>query len=158
MISIIVSISQNYAIGKDNKLLWHISEDLKRFKRLTNEHAVVMGKKTYDSLPRKPLPNRRNIIISDVDEKIEGCEISHSIEETLLMLNPNYENFIIGGASVYKQFMKFADKLYITWVYENFDADVFFPEIDNNWIITEKENHFDEESQLNYSFYTYLKK
>ena len=139
-ISIIVAIASNNAIGKDNDLLWHISDDLKRFKRITSGHPVVMGKKTYYSLPFRPLPKRRNIVLTDIaGEQIEGCEMAYSIEESVELMDANQENFIMGGGSIYKQFMPLAQKLYITRVHQDFEADVFFPEIDENiWKLTEK--------------------
>ena len=141
MISIIVAIAENYAIGKNNDLLWHIPEDLKRFKRLTTGHPVIMGKKTYESLPRRPLPNRVNIVITDDPEDLfEQCVMAFSIEDALTKLNPSDENFIIGGASVYRQFLPFSDRLYITWVHKSFDGDVFFPEIDfSEWLLVSSE-------------------
>jgi dihydrofolate reductase len=130
MISIIVAIAENYAIGKNNDLLWHIPEDLKRFRRLTTGHAVIMGKRTWESLPRKPLPDRKNIVITDdPSDHFEGCTMAFSIEDSLLKMDRSDENFIIGGASVYRQFLPYADRLYITWVHKSFEGDVFFPEI-----------------------------
>lgn len=139
-ISIIVAIASNYAIGKDNDLLWHISDDLKRFKRITQGHPVVMGKNTYFSLPFRPLPKRRNIVLTDQPrEKIEGCEMAYSIEESIEMMDASQENFIMGGGSIYKQFMPLAQKLYITRVHKDFEADVFFPIIDlKTWSLVEK--------------------
>jgi len=129
-LSIIVAIAQNYAIGKDNKLLWHISEDMKWFKKVTAGHTVIMGKNTYFSLPFRPLPNRRNIVITDIPgEKIEGCEMAYSIEDAINKADSEKENFIIGGASIYRQFFIIVQKLYITYVYSDFEADTFFPEI-----------------------------
>lgn len=130
-ISIIVAIASNYAIGKDNDLLWHISDDLKRFKRITSGHPVVMGKNTFYSLPFRPLPKRRNIVLTDqAGEQIEGCEMAYSLDESIEMMDANQENFIMGGGSIYKQFMPIAQKLYITRVHQDFEADTFFPEID----------------------------
>lgn len=139
-ISIIVAIASNYAIGKDNKLLWHISADLKRFKQITAGHTVVMGKNTYYSLPKRPLPNRRNIVITDLpSEIIEGCEMAYSINEAISLCEENSESFIIGGGSVYRQFISIANKLYITRVQKEFEADTFFPQIDLRiWNMTEK--------------------
>jgi dihydrofolate reductase len=158
-ISIIVAMAQNYAIGKDNQLLWHISDDLKRFKKLTAGHTIVMGKNTFYSLPVRPLPNRRSIVITDVaGEKIDGCEMAYSIDEAISLFDDEKENFIIGGGSIYRQFMNYADKLYITWVYKDFEADTFYPEIDETiWKVNEKEEHFDEASQLKYAFCIYTK-
>ena len=131
MISIIVAIAENNAIGKDNKLLCHIPGDLKRFKKLTTGKTVIMGLKTFKSLPNGPLPNRRNIVITDKkNQKIDGCDMAYSIEEAVEMCNTDEENFVIGGGSIYRQFLPLADKLYITEVQHNFNADTFFPEID----------------------------
>jgi dihydrofolate reductase len=157
-ISIIVAIAEDNAIGKDNKLLCHISEDLKRFKKLTTGHTVIMGKNTYDSLPKKPLPNRRNIVISDNrNDKYEGCEMAYSIEETLDKCSNDDENFIIGGASIYRQFLQYADKLYLTRIHKAFDADTFFPLINfNNWELIEKEPvsiNVDNNISYNYEIY-----
>jgi len=142
MISIIVAIAENMAIGKNNDLLWHIPEDLKRFKRITSGHPVIMGKRTYESLPRRPLPNRRNIVITDVKgEELEGCEMAWSIAEAIAKCNLSEENFVIGGASIYKQFLPYADRLYLTRIHKSFDADVFFPEIDySQWKLNSKED------------------
>ena len=142
MISIIVAIAENYAIGKNNDLLWHIPEDLKRFKKLTTGHTVIMGKKTYESLPRKPLPNRLNIVISDnPDDHFDQCLMAYSIEDVMKKINPFDENFIIGGASIYSQFLPLADRLYITWIHRSFEGDVFFPVIDfSEWLLTSSED------------------
>jgi dihydrofolate reductase len=142
MISIIVAVSDDWGIGKGNELLWHISEDLKRFKRLTSGKTVIMGKKTWYSLPRRPLPGRRNIVLTDIKgEVVEGSETVYSIEEALKLCSPNEEAFIIGGGSIYRQFMPFADRLYITHVHMNAPADVYFPQIDMKiWKIMEKED------------------
>jgi dihydrofolate reductase len=142
MISIIVAIAENYAIGKNNGLLWHIPGDLKRFKRLTTGHTVIMGKKTYESLPRRPLPNRVNIIITDnPEDHFDQCVMAFSIEDALTKTDLSDENFIIGGASVYRQFLPFTDRLYITWVHKSFDGDVFFPEIDfSEWLLISSED------------------
>jgi dihydrofolate reductase len=139
-VSIIVAIASNYAIGKDNDLLWHISDDLKRFKRITSGHTVVMGKNTFYSLPVRPLPNRKNIVLTDVEgETIDGCVMAYSIEDAIDKMDEGKENFIMGGGSIYKQFMPLADKLYITRVHKDFEADTFFPEIDTKeWELIEK--------------------
>ena len=130
-ISIIVAIAENRAIGKDNRLLWHLSDDLKRFKKLTTGHTLIMGRNTFLSLPNGALPNRRHIVISDMEgESFEGCEMAHSIEEAVKLAGRIEECFVIGGGMVYKQFLPLAGKLYLTQVHESFDADTFFPEID----------------------------
>ena len=142
MIAIIVAIADNMAIGKNNDLLWHIPGDLKRFKRITSGHPVIMGKRTFESLPRRPLPNRRNIVITDIaGERIEGCDMAYSIEEAIALCDPNEENFIIGGASVYRQFLPHADRLYLTRVHKSYEGDVFFPEINfSHWKLISKED------------------
>jgi len=160
-ISIIVAIASNYAIGKDNDLLWHISDDLKRFKRLTENHFIIMGKRTYYSLPRRPLPKRTNMVITDIaDEQIDNCLMAYSIDNSIEKMDSSKENFIIGGGSIYKQFMPLANKLYITRVHKDFDADTFFPEISlNEWELIEKVDvNDDEQNEFNYSFETYVRK
>ena len=130
-ISIIVAIAENRAIGKDNRLLWHLSDDLKRFKKLTTGHTLIMGRNTFLSLPNGALPNRRHIVISDMEgESFEGCEMALSIEEAVKLAGRDEECFVIGGGMVYKQFLPLAGKLYLTQVHDSFDADTFFPEID----------------------------
>jgi dihydrofolate reductase len=161
MISIIVAIAENWAIGKNNDLLWHFPEDLKRFKQITSGHPVIMGKRTFESLPRRPLPNRRNIVITDVPgEVIEGCEMAYSIAGAVALCNPQEESFIIGGASVYRQFLPLADRLYLTRVHRTFEADVFFPEIDfTQWTLVSKEDfERDERNGFPYSNETYDRK
>ncbi len=161
-ISIIVAVAKNNAIGKDNKLLWHLSEDLKRFKRLTSGNPVIMGKNTYFSLPVRPLPKRKNIIITDIaGEQIDNCTMAYSIEDAINKMDEDKENFIIGGASIYNQFMPFADKLYITWVQEEFDADTFFPEVMNDeWVEVSREDitETDEKNPYQHSFVVYEKR
>ena len=159
MISIISAVAQNLAIGKDNQLLWNLPDDLKRFKKLTTGNTIIMGKKTFLSLPKRPLPNRTNIVISDIkDEVIDGCTMAYSIDDVLSKIDHTKENFIIGGGSIYNQFINKADILYITWVYKNFDADVYFPKIDLN-IYREKEriDINDPKIGFSYSFSTYGK-
>ncbi len=159
-ISIIVAIAQNNAIGKNNELLWHIPNDLKRFKKLTSGHNIIMGKKTYQSLPFRPLPNRTNIVITDiVGEVIEGCKMAYSIKDAVELMDKENENFIIGGGSIYKQFLPVADKLYLTVVHKDFDADIFFPEINfDEWEKIEEVFVNDDDSvPFDYSYLT-LKK
>lgn len=158
MISIIVAIAENLAIGKNNELLWHIPEDLKRFKRITTGHTVIMGKRTYESLPRRPLPNRRNLVITDVPgEQMDGCTMAYSINEAIRKCDLAEEYFIIGGASIYKQFLPLADRLYLTKVFKNFDGDVFFPEIDwSQWKLVSREDFPpDADNDFAYSYQIY---
>lgn len=141
MISMIVAIAANRAIGKNNELLWHIPADLKRFKALTTGHTVIMGRNTYLSLPKRPLPGRRNLVISDIiGENLPGCEQVYSIEEALEKCSDHEENFVIGGASVYRQCLPFTDKLYLTKIHKDFDGDVFFPAINmSEWLLISEE-------------------
>jgi dihydrofolate reductase len=130
-ISIIVAIAENRAIGKDNRLLWHLSEDLKRFKKLTTGHTLIMGRNTFLSLPNGALPNRRHIVISDQKgETFEGCEMAYSMDEAIELAGDREECFVIGGGMVYAQFLPLAGKLYLTRVNVSPEADTFFPEID----------------------------
>lgn len=160
-ISIIVAIAENNAIGKDNKLLWHISDDLKRFKRLTTGKTVIMGKNTFYSLPIRPLPNRTNIVITDIQgERIEGCLMAYSIDDAINKCKPSEENFVIGGGSIYRQFLPIADKLYITKVHQNFDADCFFDDINQKeWELISEENcNTDIQNDFTYSYMVYKRK
>jgi dihydrofolate reductase len=153
-ISIIVAIAQNFAIGKNNGLLFHLPNDLKRFKQITTGHPVIMGRNTLLSLPKGALPNRRNIVITDnLEEKFERCEMVFSIEEAAETVKNESEAFIIGGGMIYRQFFPLAGKLYLTLVHQNFDADVYFPEIDySQWEEFGREDHYDEKNGFNYSY------
>lgn len=160
-IAIIVAIGKNNEIGKNNKLLWHVPEDLKRFKRLTSGCCVVMGRNTYHSLPVRPLPKRRNIVISDDHEDhFEGCEMAYSIEESIQLMDKEKENFIIGGGMIYQQFMNLADRLYITRINKHFDADTFFPVIkEEEWDEISREDHQQEiPEKLSFSYIIFEKK
>ncbi|MGE5382907.1 MAG: dihydrofolate reductase [Omnitrophica WOR_2 bacterium] len=160
-ISFIVAIAQNNAIGCENRLLWHIPGDMKRFKGITMGHTVVMGRSTYDSLPFKPLPGRRNIVLTHQEkEQFPGCEIAHSVEEALRMMDNENETFIIGGAQIYKAFLPYANKLILTIVHRDFEADTFFPEIDfSEWNEIEREDVIDTCNQgFDYSYITYVRK
>lgn len=149
----IVAVAGNLAIGKNNDLLWHIPADLKRFKEITTGHTVIMGRNTYLSLPKRPLPNRRNLVISDIiGENLSGCELVYSIEEALEKCHQDEENFVIGGASVYRQFLPFTDRLYLTQVHKNFDGDVFFPSIDfSEWKLISQET-IEQTAGLDFSY------
>jgi dihydrofolate reductase len=154
-ISIVVAISENHVIGKDNKLLWHLPNDLKHFKEITTGHTVIMGRKTYDSVG-KPLPNRRNIIITRQPVTIAGCEVVNSIEAAIELCAGENEVFIVGGAEIYKQAIKLTDRIYLTIVHKNFDGDSFFPEINKNeWKEVSREDYEpDHKNLLPYSFIT----
>lgn len=153
-ISIIVAIAQNFAIGKNNDLLFHLPNDLKRFKQITTGYPVIMGRNTLLSLPKGALPNRRNIVITDnPEEKFDRCEMVGSIQDAIEAVKNEREAFIIGGGMIYRQFYPLAGKLYLTLVHRDFDADVYFPEIDySEWEETSREDHFDEVNGFEYSY------
>ena len=158
MITIIAAIAENNALGKGNKLIWYLPADLKRFKKTTLNHWVIMGRKTYESIV-KPLQNRTNILITrNKNYKAEGCIVVNSIEEAIqLAIKEDKNPFILGGAEIYKQAMQFVDKLDMTFVHHKFDADVFFPEIDKTiWKETSREDFkADENNKYDYSFVTF---
>lgn len=160
-LSIIVAIAQNNAIGKDNDLIWHLSDDLKRFKALTSGHTVIMGRNTWNSLPRRPLPKRRNIVLTHSDTFAdEGAETAHSVQQVLEMVRGEEEAFVMGGAAVYRQFLPFVDHIYVTWVWQDFDADVYFPVIDMSVFskVSESEVFTDAESGLRFSYADYRRR
>lgn len=154
-INIIVAIAENYAIGKNNQLLWHMPNDLKHFKTVTFGRTIIMGRKTYESVG-KPLPNRRNIVVTRQHIQIPGCEIVKSIEEAIALCAHDDEVFIGGGAEIYRQAMDKTDRIYLTIIHKEFDADTFFPEIDyTQWKEVSRENYEpDEKNPLPYSFIT----
>lgn len=175
MLSIIACISQtNRAIGYQNRLLYHIKCDLTRFRELTTGHAIIMGRKTYESLPHGALPHRRNIVVSHNLKELEGCEVYPSLKEAVEAAEKpveaagkaatapypisNEEIFIIGGESIYRQILPEAHKLYLTVVDDTpQQADAFFPEINaEEWELIEKEMR--NENDVTFSFLTYLKK
>ena len=159
-LSIIVAVANGSVIGKDNSLIWHLSDDLKHFKRITEGHTVIMGRKTYMSLPFRPLKNRRNIVISTSLADIDGAEVAHSVEEAVALCRTEDEVFIIGGASVYEQTIGIADKIYLTRVLKDFKGDTFFPEIqDSRWQSVEKsEILFDEKEKTEFYYETLVRK
>ncbi|MCQ2303014.1 MAG: dihydrofolate reductase [Bacteroidales bacterium] len=154
MISIIVALARNRAIGLNGNLIWHLSADLKYFKRVTTGHTVIMGYKTFLSLPnQRALPNRRNIIISShLEQAPEGFELAHSIQEAVNMVNDEEETFVIGGGSIYEQFLPHADKLYLTRIDKEFEADTYFPYIDfDEWNLIDV-NVVDEDPQVDFTY------
>lgn len=160
-VSIIVAISLNRAIGNNNKLLYWLPNDLKRFKALTTGHTIIMGRKTFESLPKGALPNRRNIVLSTQQLQFPGAETYHSLEEAMKHCNSEETVFIIGGESVYKQGMQLANKIYLTQVEDIAkEADAFFPEIDEKeWRETGREtNSVDEKHAFSYTFIDYTRK
>jgi dihydrofolate reductase len=159
-ISIIVAIAENFAIGKNNDLLFHLPNDLKRFKEITTGHSLIMGRNTLLSLPKWPLPNRRHIVITDKKEdNFPGCETVFSIQEAIEKVRNEEEAFVIGGGMVYKQFYPLAGKLYLTLVHKTFEADVYFPEINfPEWKETSREDFFDEKNNFSYSYLNLTRK
>lgn len=159
-ISIIVAIAQNFAIGKNNDLLFHLPNDLKRFREITTGHSLIMGRNTLLSLPRWPLPNRRHIVITDKpDDNFPGCEVVFSIDEAIEKIKDEKEAFVIGGGMVYRQFYPIAGKLYLTVVNKPFDADTFFPEIDfSEWEELSREDYSDETNKFSYSYLNLIRK
>ena len=159
MISIIVAIAENYAIGKKGDLLCHMPADLKHFKEITSGSTVLMGERTFFSLPKHPLPNRRNIVLTDVPGKtFEGAEAVYSLDELCAKVAKDEEAFVIGGGMVYRQMMPLADKLYITHIHHSWeDADTFFPEIkESEWQLLSAEKHeADDKNPYDYTFAEY---
>lgn len=161
MVSIIVAINKNNGIGMENKLLYWLPNDLKRFKSLTTGHTIIMGRKTFESLPKGSLPNRRNVVLSRQDITFEGAERYASLEEALKSCKNEEEIFIIGGASLYNEAIKIADTLYITEIEDSEkEADAFFPNIDLNvWKEKSRECHSTDEKHLYpYCFIDYIRK
>lgn len=154
MIKIIVAISKNRVIGNDNKLIWKLSNDLKRFKELTTGHPVVMGRKTFESIG-KALPNRRNIVITKNSEyQVDDCEVVNSLEEAFLLTGNNC--FVIGGGEIYKQSLPLTDKIYLTLVRVEIEGDTTFPEIGEDWAkISQKDFKADDKNEYDYSFIEY---
>lgn len=154
-VSSIVAVGENNAIGKNNQLLWHMPADLKHFKDITSGRSIIMGRKTFDSVG-KPLPKRRNIVVTRQDITIPGCEVVKSVEEGLELCKGEDEVFIGGGAEIYKLAMHLTDRIYLTIIHKNFDADTFFPDIEPEiWKETEREDHApDDKNQYAYSFIT----
>ena len=156
-LTMIAAAAENNALGKDNDLIWHISEDLKRFKRLTTGHAIIMGRKTFESMP-KALPNRKNIVLTQKkDYKQEGAHVVHTKEEALALVKEDLQPFIIGGGQIYSLFMPICDRIELTRVHHEFEADVFFPEIDLTTFEIIKEEFIaqTEDQPYNYTYQTY---
>lgn len=159
-LEIVVAVDENWGIGKDNQLLWHLPADLKHFKNITSGHPVIMGRKTYESIGRA-LPNRRNVVISrQTSLQIEGVEVVHSLEEALALLAQEAVVFIIGGAQIYRESVQKVDKIHLTKVHHLFNADAFFPALDPQvWEETNRETHQpDEKNAFSYTFSTYSKR
>ena len=161
-ISLIVAVSENGVIGKDNDLIWHLPKDMQFFKKITIGHHVIMGRRNFESIPHKyrPLPNRTNIIITRQSEyKAEGCIVVNSVETALEIAknNGDIEPFIIGGGQIYRIAIEknLVDKIYLTKIHHSFKGDTFFPELSSDWRETNKtENKADDKHKYNYDFIT----
>ena len=161
MLSIIVAIANENVIGKDNKLIWHIPADLKRFKEITSGHKMIMGRRTFESLGRV-LPNRKHIILCndmEMDINDENVEVLDDISKLDKYINSEEECFVIGGATIYKLLMPYSNKMYITKINQSFDGDVYFPEIkDEEWKEISKEKGIkNEENPFDYEYITYIR-
>lgn len=160
MITIIAAVAENNALGKNNQLIWHLPADLKRFKQVTLNHNVIMGRKTFESLG-KPLPNRTNIVITRNNQyKAENCIVVNSLEEAIKVSKNDENPYILGGAEIYSQAIKIADKLDLTFVHHTFNADAFFPEIDKSiWIESSRQDFkADDKNNYDYSFVSFIRK
>ena len=159
-LTIIAAVSTNNVIGFNNKLIWNIPNDLKRFKELTLGHSVIMGRKTFESLPN-PLPKRRNIIITkNKDYSRDGIEVTSNIEDAIDLCKNDSQPFIIGGGEIYSQTIEIVDKIELTRVYKDYQGDAFFPDIprDKFELTNELVNYLDDDSSTKYSFLTYIRK
>ena len=151
-LAIVVAMGKNREIGADNQLLWHLKDDLLLFKRLTTSHPIIMGRKTYESIGR-PLPNRRNIVVSRNMPKTEGIEVVKSLEQALKVIEKEEIAFIIGGGQIYQSALAIADKLYISFVDGSFDnADIFFPEVDFKEWKELSRLHFEADERNEFAF------
>ena len=162
MLSIIVAIANNNVIGKDNKLIWHLPEDLKRFKEITSGKTIIMGRKTFESLGRV-LPNRFHVVLTknkDYQFQGEQVKIVYDVDEIKPYLTLEEEYFVIGGEAIYKMLMPLAQKLYITKIYEDFEGDTFFPEIDEReWKVIKKEKGIkNKKNPYEYEYIDYVRK
>jgi dihydrofolate reductase len=153
-IILVVAAAQNGVIGKDGGIPWRISDDLKRFKALTMGHPIVMGRKTWDSLPKKPLPGRVNIVVTrQTDWTADGAVVAHSVEDALLKAGDVEEVFVIGGAEIYAAAMPLATSIELTEVHQDFDGDAVLPPLEGDWEEVEREGH-QQKDGLAYSFVT----
>lgn len=162
MLSIVVAVADNNAIGKDNALLWHFPKDLKRFREITTGSKIIMGRKTFQSLPCI-LPGRQHIVITQNQSfKVDDPRVTviHSIEELLTTVNEATEYFVIGGGEVYKLLLPYCNKVYLTQIHKNYEADTFFPDLDySKWNVHVEENGLiNDEKETSYSFLTLTRK
>ena len=158
MISIIAAVARNRAIGYENKLIYWLPNDLKRFKALTTGHTIIMGRNTFLSLPKGALPNRRNIVLTRSQKAFPGCEVFASLEDALAHCNKDEDVYIIGGASVYRQALPLADRLCLTEINDTPEkADTFFPPYDDWKEVSREDHEKDERHEYAYSFVDYIK-
>ena len=160
MISIIAAVAQNLAIGYQNKLLYWLPNDLKHFKALTTGHTIIMGRRTFESLPKGALPNRRNVVLTRSQVTFPGAETFPSLQAALASCTPDEDIYIIGGASVYNEALPMADRLCLTEIEDTpAQADAFFPQFSKEeWVVAEKEEHdVDEKHAHSYRFVDYVK-
>lgn len=159
MVSIIVAADENNVIGKDNGLIWHLPDDLKFFKEKTNGHAIIMGRRTFESVGR-PLPNRTNIVITrDKNFNPEGCVIVNSLEAALEIASGDDEPFIVGGEQIYRLALPFTDRVYLTRIHHSFEGDRYFPELGAEWKTVEKTEHgIDDKHAYSFTFISYEKR
>lgn len=155
-VSIIAAVALNGAIGLDNKLLYHLRADMRRFKALTTGHTIIMGRRTFESLPKGALPDRRNIVLSRTVSSLPGCECFASLDAALAACRPDEDIYIIGGETVYRQAMPLADRLLLTVVHDTPErADAFFPPY-SDWRLTSEEPHeADEKNAFDFDFREY---
>ena len=158
MITIIAAVARNRAIGFENKLLYWLPNDLKRFKALTTGHTIIMGRNTFESLPKGALPNRRNVVLSRTTKEFPGCDVFPTLEEALQSCRSDEDIYIIGGARVYEQAIRFADRLCLTEIADTpREADAFFPDY-SDWKVETKEAHpKDEKHAFEYAFVDYVR-
>lgn len=156
-ISLIVAMAENRVIGVDNRMPWHLSADLKRFRKITSGNPIMMGRKTHESIGR-PLPDRMNIVLTrDSSYQAQGCIVVHNPKEAMRAADEAAELMVIGGAGLYREFLPLADRIYLTLIYRAFDGDTFFPTIDwTEWReVAREEVEQDEQTGLSYAFIDY---
>jgi len=156
----ITAVAENNALGKNNELVWHLPNDFKRFKALTTNHYIIMGRKTFESFP-KPLPNRTHVVITrQKDYNPEGCIVVDSIEKAIAVCPEDEDSYVIGGGEIYTLALPYADIIEITKVHHTFEADAFFPKISKSeWQLVEAETNLKDEKHLyDYTYETYIRK
>ena len=157
--SLIVAYSSNRVIGRGNQLIWHISDDLKRFKRLTLDHHIIMGRKSYDSIGRRALPKRINVVITrDKSFSADNVIVTHSLKEAINCVKNDSEPFIVGGGETYRQALEFGlvQKVYATEIHKDFEGDTYFPELGPEWKVQQREEiKSDETVDFSYSYINY---